>query len=147
MRGGFGVQRGKYRRVPGATAARPREPRRAILPANLLCPWHHTCCATVAAHAPASHVEIKISGEAFLTEPGTLSSLVSAAITDVTGLAPELSTTGGTSDARFIRRLCPVVEFGLPGQSMHKVDEHAAVADVTGLAAIYEAVLARALPH
>lgn len=103
--------------------------------------------ATVAAHAPASHVEIKISGEAFLTEPGTLSSLVSAAITDVTGLAPEPSTTGGTSDARFIRRLCPVVEFGLPGQSMHKVDEHAAVADVTGLAAIYEAVLARALPH
>jgi succinyl-diaminopimelate desuccinylase len=101
--------------------------------------------ATVATHAPASHVEIKISGEAFLTEPGALSSLVSAAITDVTGLTPDLSTTGGTSDARFIRSLCPVVEFGLPGQSMHKVDEHAAVADVTGLTAIYEAVLARAL--
>jgi succinyl-diaminopimelate desuccinylase len=101
--------------------------------------------ATVATHAPASHVEIKISGEAFLTEPGALSSLVSAAITDVTGRSPELSTTGGTSDARFIRRLCPVVEFGLPGQSMHKVDEHAAVADVTGLMSIYEAVLARAL--
>ncbi|WP_341902771.1 succinyl-diaminopimelate desuccinylase [Sandarakinorhabdus limnophila] len=100
---------------------------------------------TVAVHAPASHVEIKISGEAFLTEPGALSSLVSAGITDVTGRSPVLSTTGGTSDARFIRRLCPVVEFGLPGQSMHKVDEHAAVADVTGLAAIYEAVLARAL--
>jgi succinyl-diaminopimelate desuccinylase len=99
----------------------------------------------VAAHAPASHVEIKVSGEAFLTEPGALSSLVSAAITDVTGRSPELSTTGGTSDARFIRRLCPVVEFGLPGQSMHKVDEHAAVADVTGLTSIYEAVLARAL--
>jgi succinyl-diaminopimelate desuccinylase len=101
--------------------------------------------AAVAAHAPASHVEIKISGEAFLTEHGALSSLVSAAITDVTGLTPDLSTTGGTSDARFIRRLCPVVEFGLPGQSMHKVDEHAAVADVTGLTSIYEAVLARAL--
>ena len=101
--------------------------------------------ATVATHAPASHVEIKISGEAFLTEPGALSSLVSAAITDVTGLTPDLSTTGGTSDARFIRSLCPVVEFGLPGQSMHKVDEHAAVADVTGLTSIYEAVLARAL--
>ena len=101
--------------------------------------------ATVATHAPASHVEIKISGEAFLTEPGALSYLVSAAITDVTGLTPDLSTTGGTSDARFIRSLCPVVEFGLPGQSMHKVDEHAAVADVTGLTAIYEAVLARAL--
>ena len=101
--------------------------------------------ATVAAHAPANQVEIRISGEAFLTEPGALSSLVSAAIRDVTGRTPELSTTGGTSDARFIRRLCPVVEFGLPGQSMHKVDETAAVADVEGLAAIYEAVLARAL--
>lgn len=101
--------------------------------------------ATVSAHAPANHVEIKISGEAFLTEPGTLSALVSAAITEVTGLTPDLSTTGGTSDARFIRRLCPVVEFGLPGRSMHKVDEQAAVADVEGLAAVYEAVLARAL--
>jgi succinyl-diaminopimelate desuccinylase len=99
----------------------------------------------VAAHAPASHVDIKISGEAFLTEPGTLSGLVAAAVHDVTGRTPELSTTGGTSDARFIRRLCPVIEFGLPGQSMHKVDEHAAVADVAGLTAIYEAVLARAL--
>ena len=101
--------------------------------------------ATVAAHAPASHVEIKISGEAFLTEPGALSALVSAAITDVTGRTPELSTTGGTSDARFIRRLCPVVEFGLPGQSMHKVDEQAAVTDIEALAKIYAAVLARAL--
>jgi succinyl-diaminopimelate desuccinylase len=101
--------------------------------------------AVVIAHAPASHVEIKISGEAFLTEPGALSSLVSTAITEVTGMQPELSTTGGTSDARFIRRLCPVVEFGLPGQSMHKVDEQAAVADVVQLAAIYAAVLARAL--
>jgi succinyl-diaminopimelate desuccinylase len=100
----------------------------------------------VAAHAPASHVEIKISGEAFLTQPGTLSSLVADAVRSITGVDPELSTSGGTSDARFIRRLCPVVEFGLPGQSMHKVDEHAAVADVEGLTAIYEAVLARALP-
>ncbi len=107
-----------------------------------LADWIRT---TVAVHAPTAQVEIKISGEAFLTEPGTLSSLVSAAITDVTGLSPDLSTTGGTSDARFIRRLCPVVEFGLPGQSMHKVDETAAVADIEGLADIYEAVLARAL--
>ena len=99
--------------------------------------------ATVAAHAPASHVEVKISGEAFLTVPGPLSALVSAAITAVTGRSPELSTTGGTSDARFIRRLCPVVEFGLPGQSMHKVDEQAAVADVEGLTAIYANLLAR----
>jgi succinyl-diaminopimelate desuccinylase len=100
----------------------------------------------VAAHAASAHVEVKISGEAFLTEPGALSTLVAHAVQAVTGRTPELSTTGGTSDARFIRRLCPVVEFGLPGQSMHKVDEHVAVADVEGLAAIYEAVLARAVP-
>ena len=101
---------------------------------------------TVAVHAAANHVELKISGEAFLTEPGPLSSLVADAIAQVTGQSPDLSTTGGTSDARFIRRLCPVVEFGLPGLSMHKVDEQAAVADVEGLTAIYAAVLARALP-
>jgi succinyl-diaminopimelate desuccinylase len=98
-----------------------------------------------AVHASSAHVEVKISGEAFLTEPGALSSLVADAVQAVTGRSPELSTSGGTSDARFIRRLCPVVEFGLPGQSMHKVDEHVAVADVEGLTAIYEAVLARAL--
>lgn len=101
--------------------------------------------ATIAAHAASAHVDIAISGEAFLTEPGPLSSLVASAIQAVTGQSPDLSTTGGTSDARFIRRLCPVVEFGLPGQSMHKVDEHAAVTDVEGLAAIYEAVLGQAL--
>jgi succinyl-diaminopimelate desuccinylase len=98
---------------------------------------------TVAAHAPSAHVEVKISGEAFLTEPGPLSTLIADAVHAVTGRTPELSTTGGTSDARFIRRLCPVVEFGLPGQTMHKVDEHAAVADVAGLAEIYTDVLAR----
>jgi succinyl-diaminopimelate desuccinylase len=100
---------------------------------------------TVAAYAPSASVEVRISGEAFLTEPGALSALVADAVTAVTGRTPELSTSGGTSDARFIRRLCPVVEFGLPGQSMHKVDEHAAVADINGLADVYEAVLARAL--
>ena len=99
--------------------------------------------ALVAEHAPASHVEIRISGEAFLTAPGALSNLVAGAITEITGLTPELSTSGGTSDARFIRRLCPVVEFGLPGQTMHKVDESVAVADLAALAEIYDGVLRR----
>ena len=61
----------------------------------------------------------------------------------MTGLTPELSTSGGTSDARFIRRLCPVVEFGLPGATMHKTDESVAVADIGALTAIYAGVLAR----
>lgn len=97
----------------------------------------------VARHARSADVEVRISGEAFLTEPGHLSALVADAVTDVTGLAPELSTSGGTSDARFIRRLCPVVEFGLPGQSMHKTDEHASIADLGALALIYARVLTR----
>jgi succinyl-diaminopimelate desuccinylase len=96
---------------------------------------------TVAAHAPSAELVIRISGEAFLTEPGALSSLVADAVQAETGIAPELSTSGGTSDARFIRRMCPVVEFGLPGQSMHKVDEQAAVADIEALARIYDRVL------
>ena len=96
---------------------------------------------TVAAHAPSADVVIRISGEAFLTEPGALSGLVAAAIQAETGRTPELSTSGGTSDARFIRRLCPVVEFGLPGQSMHKVDELASVADVQALTRIYDRIL------
>lgn len=99
--------------------------------------------AVVAETAPSANVIVRISGEAFLTSPGTLSRQVAEAVHTVTGVTPELSTSGGTSDARFIRSLCPVVEFGLIGESMHKVDEHVAVADLVRLTAVYEAVLAR----
>jgi succinyl-diaminopimelate desuccinylase len=95
-------------------------------------------------HAPDAAVLGKISGEAFLTPPGDLSALVSAAITAETGLTPELSTTGGTSDARFLHKLCPVVEFGLCNATMHKLDEAVAVADLDRLAAIYARVVAAA---
>ncbi len=90
-------------------------------------------------------VEAKISGEPFLTEPGLFSSLVSDAIETVTGVTPELSTTGGTSDARFLSRLCPVVEFGLTNATMHKLDEAVAVADLHRLTAIYDAIVRQAL--
>ena len=86
---------------------------------------------------------IKISGESFLTPPGDLSDLVADAVKSVTGLTPELSTTGGTSDARFIKDACPVCEFGMVGVSMHKADEHCALADLEKLAAIYHKILAR----
>jgi succinyl-diaminopimelate desuccinylase len=92
-------------------------------------------------HAPAAKVSGKISGEAFLTPPGDLSALVSAAIAAETGITPELSTTGGTSDARFLHRLCPVVEFGLTNATMHKLDEAVAVADLDRLAAIYRRIM------
>lgn len=84
------------------------------------------------------------SGESFLTEPGTLSALVEEAVETVTGRRPELSTTGGTSDARFIKRVCPVVEFGLIGQTMHKVDERVTLESITGLTQIYQEILRKA---
>ncbi|WP_294136063.1 succinyl-diaminopimelate desuccinylase [Sphingobium sp.] len=90
-------------------------------------------------------VMAKISGEPFLTAPGTLSSLVSDAIRQVTGVEAELSTTGGTSDARFLSRLCPVVEFGLNNATMHKLDEAVAVQDLRDLVEIYRLVVERAL--
>lgn len=82
-----------------------------------------------------------ISGEAFLTPPGQLSDLVSAAVTAETGQSPTLSTTGGTSDARFVKSHCPVVEFGLVGHRMHEVDERVRVSDITDLARIYRRIL------
>lgn len=99
--------------------------------------------AIVSRHAPAAAVRGRVSGEAFLTEPGPLSTLVTAAITARTGLVSELSTTGGTSDARFLSRLCPTVEFGLVNVTMHKVDEAVAIADLHLLSEIYAEVIAR----
>ncbi|MEA2848789.1 MAG: succinyl-diaminopimelate desuccinylase [Rhodospirillaceae bacterium] len=84
-----------------------------------------------------------VSGESFFTPPGPLSELVAGAIRDVAGVEAELSTTGGTSDARFIRSYCPVLEFGLVGETMHKVDEKSAVADLRTLTRVYETVLDR----
>ncbi len=84
---------------------------------------------------------IKISGESFLTPPGPLSDLVSGAIEAETGIIPELSTTGGTSDARFVKNHCPVVEFGLVGRTMHQVDECVEVAQIEQLKAIYTRIL------
>ncbi len=89
-------------------------------------------------------VTARISGEAFLTPPGALSAMVSAAIHARTGLTAELSTTGGTSDARFLSRLCPTVEFGLLNATMHQVDEAVAVADLHALTDIYADIIRRA---
>ncbi|MFV0472739.1 MAG: succinyl-diaminopimelate desuccinylase [Pikeienuella sp.] len=85
--------------------------------------------------------EFRVSGESFITEPGPLSDVISAAVEAETGRRPELSTSGGTSDARFIRALCPVAEFGLVGQTMHKVDERAPVEEIRALSRIYRLVL------
>jgi len=88
------------------------------------------------------HIEWEPSNaDVFLTPPGPFVELVSGAIRQVTGLTPKLSTTGGTSDARFIKDYCPVIEFGLLSQQMHKIDEHVATADLVALTAIYRHIL------
>jgi succinyl-diaminopimelate desuccinylase len=84
-----------------------------------------------------------ISGEAFLTEQGPFTELVAGAVEAVSGQRPDLSTTGGTSDARFIRDLCPVVELGLVGRTMHAVDERAPVEEIRRLQAVYETLIRR----
>ncbi|MEN8750469.1 succinyl-diaminopimelate desuccinylase [Marivita sp.] len=94
-----------------------------------------------AAFGTKTEVKIKISGEAFLTPPGPLSDLVAKAVEAETGVRPELSTTGGTSDARFVKNHCPVVEFGLVGKTMHAVDERVEVAQIVQLKAIYSRIL------
>lgn len=86
-------------------------------------------------------LKVKISGESFITPPGDLSDLVSKAVQAETGVTPELSTSGGTSDARFMKHHCPVVEFGLVGQSMHEVDENVEVAQIHQLKSIYTRIL------
>ncbi|MDZ3830591.1 MAG: succinyl-diaminopimelate desuccinylase [Sphingopyxis sp.] len=93
---------------------------------------------------PLARVLGKISGESFLTPPGELSELVAEAIRAETGLTAEMSTSGGTSDARFLSALCPVVEFGLTNATMHKLDEAVAIDDLRALDRIYRGVLMRA---
>jgi len=95
--------------------------------------------------APGSKVRARISGEAFLTPPGPLYDVVVEAIEEETGQKPILSTSGGTSDGRFLIQLCPVVDFGLPNATMHKVGECAAVADIEALSRIYERVVRKVL--
>lgn len=100
---------------------------------------------TLLQHVPDAKLTVKISGESFITEPGHLSDLVVNAIRDETGLSAELSTSGGTSDARFLRALCPVVEFGLPNATMHKLDEAVAIPDLHALQRIYGRIIRSAL--
>jgi len=82
-----------------------------------------------------------ISGLPFLTPRGELSNALERAIKDETGVTTELSTTGGTSDGRFLIQLCPVVDFGLPNATMHKVGECAAVENIEQLSRIYERIV------
>ena len=100
--------------------------------------WLQDVCS---AHPPGVALEVRVSGEAFITEPGPFVTALSRAVASQTGITPRLDTGGGTSDARFIARFCPVAEFGLVGASMHKVDERVTLADLDRLTAIYRVFL------
>jgi succinyl-diaminopimelate desuccinylase len=86
-------------------------------------------------------LQTRCSGAAFLTEPGPLTDLMQKVIREELGVTSELSTSGGTSDARFIKDICPVIEFGLVGQTMHQVDERVDVADLEALTGVYHRLL------
>lgn len=88
-------------------------------------------------------LDLKVTGESFLTRTGPFTDLLKAAVTEITGHEPALTTGGGTSDARFIKDYCPVAEFGLVGATMHQIDERVPAADIASLAKVYERVLTR----
>jgi succinyl-diaminopimelate desuccinylase len=97
--------------------------------------------ATLARYAERFDLESSISGESFVTRPGPLVDILRAAIKDATGVDPKLDTGGGTSDARFIAKYCPVAEFGLVGATMHQTDECVPVAELRDLARIYRNII------
>jgi succinyl-diaminopimelate desuccinylase len=104
--------------------------------------WLREQAAAVSAETGVGiEVATRVSGESFLTPPGELSDLVSRAVAAVTGVTPVLSTSGATSDARFVRAVCPVVEFGLVGATMHQTDEHVRVENVHQLKSVYRRIL------
>jgi succinyl-diaminopimelate desuccinylase len=100
---------------------------------------------TALVEAKGGTLETMISGEAFLTPPGAFSDSIADAVESVCGIRPEPSTTGGTSDARFLSKICPVVEFGLCNATMHKLDEAVAIADLDALVEIYRRITLHAL--
>jgi succinyl-diaminopimelate desuccinylase len=91
--------------------------------------------------APQAELEVRCSGEAFLTQPGVHTEALRRAVTAVTGVVPEQNTGGGTSDARFIARYCPVAEFGLVGATIHQANERVPVAELRQLADVYGALI------
>ena len=92
-------------------------------------------------HKSKFKIEYRVSGEAFLTKPNKTTFMIQNIIKKITKLKPKLSTTGGTSDLRFIRTICPGLEFGLVGKTMHKVDEAVSLKDLKNLTKIYENIL------
>ena len=126
--------------IPGLAEARFNIRFNDMHTSETLTKWiHHTLDEV--AKGSVYNLQTRVSGESFIYKPGDLSNLIADAVEKVIGRRPELSTTGGTSDARFIKNHCPVAEFGLISQTMHKVDEHTLIEDIIRLSEIYLAML------
>lgn len=110
--------------------------------ADGLTAWMRGECDKIETETGVSvEMTVSVSGDSFVTPPGLLSDIIGAAVVAETGVTPELSTSGGTSDARFVKNHCPVVEFGLVGKTMHEVDERVEVAQIPVLKSIYARIL------
>ncbi len=129
--------------IPGSAEARFNIRFNDMHSSDSLSRWIRKTLDEVAGEPGRYDLKIRVSGESFIFPPGEFSDLITAGVEQVTGRKPELSTTGGTSDARFIKDHCPVAEFGLVGETMHKIDERCSLDDIRALAAIYRAVLNR----
>ncbi|MDP6390681.1 MAG: succinyl-diaminopimelate desuccinylase [Alphaproteobacteria bacterium] len=127
--------------IPGAAEARFNIRFNDLHSSVTLIGWIGETLDNAAGGAENYDIAIRVSGESFLHPPGPLSDLIADSVEAVLGRRPEFNTTGGTSDARFIKDYCPVAEFGMVGETMHKVDERARVDDIRRLTDIYQAVL------
>ncbi len=127
--------------IPGSAEARFNIRFNDMHSSASLTKWIRETLDAVAGEPGRYDLKVRVSGESFIFPPGALSDLISTGIEQVTGRKPELSTTGGTSDARFIKDHCPVAEFGLVGETMHKIDERCRLDDIRALTEIYRVVL------
>ena len=103
--------------------------------------WSFRTCPKLSNYLRKINIKINISGEPFFSKPGYLAKLVKKSVKKYTGISANFSTTGGTSDARYIIKKCPVVEFGLVGKKMHAVDESVQTSQIIGLENIYSDIL------
>lgn len=134
------VANGAFNVIPAAAHARFNVRFNDSRPADAIKGWIHDICAR---HAESFELEMTVTGEAFHTEPNRLTDILTDVCEKVTGNTPVLCTSGGTSDARFIKDMCPVVEFGTTGRTPHQVDENVSLKTLYQLTDIYEMVLAR----
>ncbi len=136
------VANGATNVIPAKATARLNIRFNPLHDGDSLMAWLSAACAAAGQGFDGTvSLETVLTGNAFITEPGAFVDVLAKAVETVVGQAPILSTTGGISDARFIRKLCPVVELGLVGATMHAVDERSPIAEIEGLTAIYEQVI------